>query len=105
MRTRVPLITGAIALAICIVCPFVDMFDQWDRAFQTGHDTEYPLVVLALCIGAAMVLGRLILTFSLNLSVSSIRFAIISSLNSFTYLIRPAEMVPAFGSPPVSLRI
>ena len=29
------------------------MFDQWDHTIQTGNDTEYGLVVLALCIGVA----------------------------------------------------
>lgn len=105
MRARVSLITGATALAICLLCPLVDMFDQWDSAFRTGHDTEYPLVILALCVGAAFVLGRLMVTLSLNLSVSSVRYAIVSALNSLPYLSRPTSLAPAFGSPPLSLRI
>lgn len=105
MRARVSLITGAIALAICLLCPLVDMFDQWDSALQTGHDTEYPLVILALCVGAAFVLGRLMVTLPLNFSVSSVRYPIVSALNSLHDLIRSTELAPAFGSPPLSLRI
>jgi hypothetical protein len=40
-------------LAICLICPLVEMFDQWDHSLQTGSDTEYALVILALCVGVA----------------------------------------------------
>jgi hypothetical protein len=36
------------------------MFDHWDHTLQTGNDTEYALVVLGLCVGAAYWFGRLI---------------------------------------------
>ena len=97
--------TGAMALAICIVCPLLDLFDQWDHAFQTGHDTEYPIVVLALCIGAAFVLARLVLTLSPQPPVVSIRFAIQSALNSSRGFILPATLVPSPVIPSPSLRI
>ena len=105
MRTRVSFITGAIALAICVVCPLVDLFDRWDHALQTGNDTEYPLVILALCVGAAFVLGRLIVTLSPNLPTSSVRYAIQSALNSIPFFIAPAALPLASASPPLSLRI
>ncbi|MGH9681659.1 MAG: hypothetical protein ACRD4Y_17065, partial [Candidatus Acidiferrales bacterium] len=82
MRTRASLITGAIALAICFVCPLLDLFDPWDQAFQTGHDAEYPLVVLALCIGAAFILARLVITLSRKPLISSIRYALQSATNT-----------------------
>jgi hypothetical protein len=97
--------TGAVALAICLVCPFVDMFDQWDHALQTGNDSEYPLVILALCVGMAFALGRLIVTLSPNFPTSSIRYALQSALNSLSFLVRPTAVVPASASPPLSLRI
>ena len=31
----------------------IELFDQWDHTLQTGNDTEYTLVVLALCVGFA----------------------------------------------------
>src|SRR5258708_17239110 len=99
MRTRASLIAGAMALAICLVCPLVDAFDQWDHVLQTGHDTEYPLVVLALCVGAAFVLARLIVRLSPNLLVSSVRYALQSCLNSFLSLITPATLALASISP------
>ena len=105
MRSRVSLLIGAVSLAICVVCPLVDLFDQWDHAMQTGHDTEYPLMILALCIGAAFVLGRLILTLTVNLSMSSVRYAILSAVNSLLVFSHPTKFAPALGSPPLSLRI
>jgi len=105
MKSRVSIITGAVALAICIVCPLVDLFDQWDNVLQTGNDTEYPLVILALCVGAAFVLGRLIVTLSPNLPTSSVRYAIQSALNSIPFFIAPEALPLASASPPLSLRI
>ncbi|HVA94934.1 MAG TPA: hypothetical protein VNI36_08535 [Candidatus Dormibacteraeota bacterium] len=105
MRARASQITGAMALAICVLCPLIDLFDQWDRAFQTGHDTEYPLVVLALCVGAAFALGRLILTLSRKPLVTSIRFALQSALHAPRCVVLAATMVPAPESPPLRLRI
>ncbi|MFI5176548.1 MAG: hypothetical protein ACHQKY_16935 [Terriglobia bacterium] len=46
-------ITATIALIICFACPVIEMFDHWDHTLQTGNDTEYTLVVLALCVGLA----------------------------------------------------
>jgi hypothetical protein len=40
-------------LAVCIICQVTEMFDQWDHTLQTGNDTEYTFVVLALCAGVA----------------------------------------------------
>lgn len=50
-----------LVLAICIVCPLVEMFDQWDHTIQTGQDTEYAFVVLALCAGALLTFARAML--------------------------------------------
>jgi len=37
------------------------MFDTWDHTIQTGNDTEYALVVLALSVGVAHSFARFIL--------------------------------------------
>src|SRR5579864_4592501 len=105
MRTRASLITGVIALGICFVCPLVDMFDQWDHALQTGNDSEYPLVILALCVGIAFALGRLIVTLSPNFPASSISYVLQCALNSFPFSDRPPALALASASPPLSLRI
>jgi hypothetical protein len=105
MRTRASLITGTIALAICLVCPLVEMFDQWDHTLQTGNDSEYLLVLLALCVGAAFVLGQLIVTLSPNLPASGIRCALHTALISLPFSIRPTAAAMASASPPLRLRI
>ena len=38
-------------LLTCVVCPVVELFDFWDKTMQTGTDTEYAFVFLALCVG------------------------------------------------------
>lgn len=61
MRSRASRIVITLALLICFVCPLVEMFDNWDHTLQTGNDTEYGLVVLALCVGVTYSLGRFVL--------------------------------------------
>jgi hypothetical protein len=96
---------GVVALAICLVCPFVDMFDQWDHVLQNGNDSEYPLVILALCVGMAFALGRLIIRLSPIMPVSSMRYFLPSASNSLSFMLLPSAMVLASASPPLSLRI
>jgi len=51
-------IVAALALLVCFVCPILETFDTWDRTIQTGNDSEYTLVVLALCIRVAYSFAR-----------------------------------------------
>jgi len=67
----------ALVLAICFVCPIVEMFDHWNHTAQTGTDTEYALVVVALCVGVAYSFERFIKP-SVALCIS--RFAIAASV-------------------------
>jgi hypothetical protein len=60
MRSRAFRITAALALLTCLICPLVETFDTWDHTIQTGNDTEYGLVVLALCVGVAYSFARFI---------------------------------------------
>src|SRR5258708_15128567 len=60
MRFRAARITVTLALLTCLICPLVEMFDNWDHTIQTGNDTEYALVVLALCVGVAYSFARLV---------------------------------------------
>ena len=49
-----------IVLTVCFICPMVEMFDHWHDAIQTGSDTEYAVVVLALCIPVAASFSRVV---------------------------------------------
>jgi len=105
MRSKTALFAGAIALAVCLVCPLVDLFDQWDHALQTGQDTEYQLFVLALCVGLALALRGLIVRLSSSVALLRVGYALQSALSSSPILLIPAPFASASGGPPLSLRI
>ena len=105
MKNRATWVAGAVALGVCLLCPLVDLFDQWDRALQTGSDSEYPLVVLALCVGLAFFLARTTAHICSNVLFSSIRFTLQSVLNSSSDWNAGAVSASTPGSPPLSLRI
>ncbi len=69
------------------------MFDQWDDTIQTGNDTEYGLVVLALCVGVAYSFAQFIFKCSLprflarNALTSRVHKAFLSTLCSFVPLL------------------
>ena len=52
-----------LVLTVCLVCPILEVFDTWDPPIQSGNDTEYSLVIAALCVGAAFFV-RLTVEFS-----------------------------------------
>ena|ERR1035437_3384525 len=73
MRSRASSMTVTLVLAICFVCPLIEIFDQWDHTLQTGDDTEYALIVLALCVGVAYSIARLNPRISLLGSLAAAR--------------------------------
>ena len=106
MRFRASQAIITLVLITCLVCPLVELFDRWDHTMQTGNDTEYGLVVLALCIGAAYSLARFILKQPL---FKSVREAI-SNLGArklrpfglrFSFFVSPIPLTP----PGLALRI
>jgi hypothetical protein len=60
MRARTSRITAMVVLLTCLICPILETFDSWDDTVQTGNDTEYTLVILALCVGIAYSFARFI---------------------------------------------
>lgn len=60
MGSRASRIMAAVILVTCLVCPLIELFDNWDHTIQTGNDTEYGLVVLALCVGVAYSFARFV---------------------------------------------
>lgn len=95
----------AIVLLTCLVCPLVELFDHWDNTMQTGNDTEYALVVLALCIGIVFTLVQLTITLFSNFRVSSTGSRLLSLQNAAFFLIAAAIFAAASTSPPLNLRI
>ena len=90
-----------IVLAVCLICPLVEMFDNWDHTIQTGNDTEYALVALALCVGAAYSFARFIfkstlLGFLANRSfVFSFQQSVYSTPCTFTALLCDVTSPPS----------
>ena len=74
MRSRTLKIVVALALLVFVACIVIDQFDDWDRAFQTGNETEYNLIVLVLCVGVGVSLARFVLSFPLLKFVARIVF-------------------------------
>jgi hypothetical protein len=60
MKPRTSFLLVTLVLVVCLVCPLTELFDQWDHTLQTGNDSEYTVVILALCVGVAFLLKRLI---------------------------------------------
>ncbi|SRR6266849_3487200 len=106
MQPRFPSIVVTLVLAICLVCPLVEVFDHWDHTIQTGNDTEYALVVLALCVGVTYSFSRFIVKSPLarlitrSAFTSSVQISFRSAQFSFASL--PFN---AISSPPLELRI
>jgi hypothetical protein len=65
MPSRASQLIVALVLFTCLVCPLVEIFDQWDHTIQTGNDTEYTFVVLGLCVGVAYAFARFVFGFPL----------------------------------------
>jgi hypothetical protein len=106
MRSRTSQITASIVLLTCLICPLVEMFDNWDHTIQTGNDTEYAFVVLALCVGVAYSFARFIFKSALLGFVANSLFASCAQKSFFT---RPSSIaLPRFdvtSPPPLPLRI
>ncbi|MGA7795639.1 MAG: hypothetical protein WCA19_21610 [Candidatus Acidiferrales bacterium] len=105
MRSRASFITATLVLAICFVCHVAEIFDQWDHTLQTGDDTEYAFVVLALCVGVAYSLKwfvpRITLADSLIEAISYPRSHPTSSTLSNWFAVVPIPASP----PAAALRI
>jgi hypothetical protein len=93
-------------MVTCLVCPVVEMFDTWDHTIQTGNDTEYALVVLALCVGVAYSFARFIFKSVLLGLVANSLFPSCAQKSFFTGL--SSFALPVFdvtSPPPLPLRI
>jgi MFS-type transporter involved in bile tolerance (Atg22 family) len=94
-----------LALAVCIVCPVIEMFDHWDHTLQTGSETEYTFVILGLCIGVTYAFARAVLNV-VGSSVSNTAASYSFLPTFFAAFLNPAAnaLIPA-SPPPTTLRI
>jgi hypothetical protein len=76
------------------------MFDTWDNTVQTGSETEYTLVVMALCVGVAYSFARFIFKSSLlgfvakNVFASCDQRPLLAAQCSFALLLFDAASPP-----------
>lgn len=107
MRLRLSHVAFALVLLTCLVCPVLEMFDQWDHTLQTGNDTESALVVVALCLGATFLLSCVILEVLRSSSRAGIGCPSCSLIRASALLpAAPDSVFPISISPPLTnLRI
>lgn len=105
MGSRASRIAVTLALLTCLICPLVEMFDTWDHTVETGNDTEYAFVVLALCVGVAYLSARFIFRSTLLGSVTKAAFACCLRTTFFNSTCCPTVLPLEATSPPLLLRI
>src|SRR6266849_10298004 len=89
MRSRASRTIGTLALLTCLICPILETFDNWDPPIQTGNDTEYTLVILALCVGVAYSFARF--TFKSGL-LGFVAKSVFASCAQQTFLLAPCGL-------------
>ncbi|HLW81462.1 MAG TPA: hypothetical protein VKS20_05425 [Candidatus Acidoferrales bacterium] len=105
MRARISQAIAALALAICFICPVLEIFDHWDHTLKTGYDTEYMLVALALCVGLMFSLAQVMIALCGNF-FARVSECICDSKNWTVLQLCAAPLPAASESPPLfSLRI
>jgi hypothetical protein len=92
-------------LAVCIICQVTEMFDQWDHTLQTGNDTEYTFVVLALCAGVAYSLKWFIPRMALPDSQAETILYRSSGTQFFALTNRFSSLAPPLSPPTAALRV
>src|SRR3989441_3056021 len=105
MQSRASRITVTLVLLICLVCPLLEMFDHWDDTIQTGNDTEYGLVVLALCVGVAYSFARFIFKSALLGFIAKSVFASCAQKSFLSAACSLTLLFDATSPPPLPLRI
>ncbi len=106
MRLRKLRVIVTLVLLTCTVCPLVETFDRWDHTLQTGNDTEYALVVLALCVGVSCAFAQFIYRFSLGKLAAEIVSEFCAHAPCLSAACSSSSVVPVTESPPpLALRI
>ncbi len=88
-------------LALCMWGHASEVFDHWDKTYQTGNDVEYCIVILALVTGA-------VICFAQVAAILVRRVSVISYLLPFVAACALAEARTGNftgDSPPLALRI
>ena len=100
MARRAVKLAAVAVLLVCIGSHVSELLDTWDHTFETGHDTESALIILALTVGVA-------------LALASVAVALVCKIKSFKP-VHPAQahahvdsdfIVSTHSPPAIPLRI
>lgn len=105
MRSRFTRTVVTILLATCLVCPLVEMFDHWDHTIQTGSDSEYALVIVALCVGAAYSFTRFIVKCLVARCTAEFAYPPSVQIPFLSANFNFDSLLDSISSPPLELRI
>jgi hypothetical protein len=88
-------------LLICLCAHVAETFDFWDHTLETGNDTEYSLVIVALVAGAGFGVAHVAAVTLRTVSVAS--YLLAAFVVSFSCA--PPRSASTDYSPPQPLRI
>jgi len=100
---RLRRLIGVVILALCVGGPIVEAFDRWDNTLQDGYDTEANVVVVALCVGLALSVSAIALTWFRSASSVSCGYRPDPDRPCLASGVRSGPLPT--GSPPTPLRI
>jgi hypothetical protein len=85
-------------LMVCVCTHLSELFDTWDRTLETGNDTEVSVAIVALCVGAAFIVIRLLRALFRNcvVGISPCKFG-----QTPTHILRPVLALLSATSPPL----
>jgi hypothetical protein len=82
-------------LLVCIGSHVSELLDTWDHTFETGHDLESALIILALTVGAALALA----SATVELVSKTKSFQPVHLARAFAHAV--SELIVSTHSPPV----
>ena len=92
-------------LLICLLCPLIESLDMWHEILDGGNDTEFSLVVAALCVGVSYIAAQLIFESEFVASIFSSLLGC-DSERFFVFVLGSCPLrLSATGPPLLPLRI
>jgi hypothetical protein len=101
MRPKFIRFGAMLILTLCLLGHVAEIFDHWDNTLETGNDTEYSTIIVALIAGAVLGLAR-IATLALGAVPATFDHLCLFVATSPS---SPNPVVSINSSPPLSLKI
>jgi len=94
----------ALIVAVSLGGPIVEMFDRWDQTLHDGNDTEASVVIVALCVGVALSVARVVAARIRVMALSRSDRLVVTSTAHRSISTASATPTPTI-SPPLPLRV